>query len=613
MRKILFFLFIVLPLVCLSQKEDILSYDACKDDISATCIKQYKQAFQLFKDKKYQKSTSILKNIINNQPNFASAYFLMGIIGVNLDNTTMIEKYFPLVIENCPEFSHPLLFYYLGMIDYTEERYEKAQKDFEEFLQRSETINMYDSLQNVAINYIDWSDFLHKTLENKVDFSPKKIDYLAENMNYYEPFITWDNKEIYFIRSEISRDTNKDSFISSVSSTMKYVFCVSRLDSNGNYDRGFFEDLPFNSGKREGRVSITPDNNLLFFSKLNDETDNKTWDIYYCEKFDGYWSEAKQINIDTKTFDEFSPSVSVDGSTLYFTSNRTGGKGGYDIWYSLRQKDGSWSNPINMGNNINTFLDESEPFIAADNESFYFISNGWKTIGKSDIFYSNLTNNKKPVNIGYPINSEENERSIGVMIDGKTAYSTFKNQDNNYFEINTFSLPDDVRSKKMYLLNGHINTDESELNLNLQLIDITDNKLLSYALPKNQKNFTLTLAMNKRYLAFFNNLGYCFTSKIINNEKDSLMIDVIPIDSQKKIQINDISLDSRSNDFENESAMILDKFVTFLKLNSHIRITIFANQVFGKKIEEYLIKSGIRDDRFSISFSSSPYVFYQIN
>jgi tetratricopeptide (TPR) repeat protein len=301
MRKILFFLFIVLPLVCLSQKEDILSYDACKDDISATYIKQYKQAFQLFKDKKYQKSTSILKNIINNQPNFASAYFLMGIIGVNLDNTTMIEKYFPLVIENCPEFSHPLLFYYLGMIDYTEERYEKAQKDFEEFLQRSETINMYDSLQNVAINYIDWSDFLHKTLENKVDFSPKKIDYLAENMNYYEPFITWDNKEIYFIRSEISRDTNKDSFISSVSSTMKYVFCVSRLDSNGNYDRGFFEDLPFNSGKREGRVSITPDNNLLLFSKLNDETDNKTWDIYYCEKFDGYWSEAKPINIDTVT------------------------------------------------------------------------------------------------------------------------------------------------------------------------------------------------------------------------------------------------------------------------------------------------------------------------
>jgi tetratricopeptide (TPR) repeat protein len=613
MKRFFVFICIFIPIVSFAQKEDILSYDQCLGDINKVSIKKYKDAYSYFKNRQYQKSSIILQELINKEPDFASPYFLMGMIGVIKDNTSMIEKYFPLVKENCAEFSHPLLYYYLGMIDYTDEKYEQAQKDFEEFLKLSETINAYDSLQNIAINYIDWSDFLHTTIENRVAFNPKKINFLAENKNYYEPFITYDEKEIYFIRSEMTKDTNKDSFISSVSTTMKNVFCVSRLDSNGNYDRGFFEDLPFNSGKRESRVTITPDNNTMFFSKLNTDEDNKTWDIYMCEKFDGYWSEAKSININTKQFDEFSPSISSDGNVLYFVSNRSGGKGGYDIWYSTKNKDGSWNNPINMGSNVNTFLDENYPFIAADNESLYFLSNGWKTIGKSDIFYEDINRNQKPTNIGYGINTEENEHSIGVMLDGQTAYSTFKNQDNDYFEINTFILPENVRSKPMYIINGRINTEETEFNVSLQLLNITDNKVSSISLKNNQNPFTLTLAYNKTYLLSLNEIGYAFSTQLIKNDKDDISIDIKPIDYKDKIKINNITIDSHSKDFTDESAMVLNKFVSFMQVNNHIRINLYADRQISVLLKDFLLKSGIRDDRFQIIEISSPEVFYQIN
>lgn len=613
MKRFFVFICIFIPIVSFAQKEDILSYDQCLGDINKVSIKKYKDAYSYFKNRQYQKSSIILQELINKEPDFASPYFLMGMIGVIKDNTSMIEKYFPLVKENCAEFSHPLLYYYLGMIDYTDEKYEQAQKDFEEFLKLSETINAYDSLQNIAINYIDWSDFLHTTIENRVAFNPKKINFLAENKNYYEPFITYDEKEIYFIRSEITKDTNKDSFISSVSTTMKNVFCVSRLDSNGNYDRGFFEDLPFNSGKRESRVTITPDNNTMFFSKLNTDEDNKTWDIYMCEKFDGYWSEAKSININTKQFDEFSPSISSDGNVLYFVSNRSGGKGGYDIWYSTKNKDGSWNNPINMGSNVNTFLDENYPFIAADNESLYFLSNGWKTIGKSDIFYEDINRNQKPTNIGYGINTEENEHSIGVMLDGQTAYSTFKNQDNDYFEINTFILPENVRSKPMYIINGRINTEETEFNVSLQLLNITDNKVSSISLKNNQNPFTLTLVYNKTYLLSLNEIGYAFSTQLIKNDKDDISIDIKPIDYKDKIKINNITIDSHSKDFTDESAMVLNKFVSFMQVNNHIRINLYADRQISVLLKDFLLKSGIRDDRFQIIEISSPEVFYQIN
>ena len=162
----------------------------------------------------------------------------MGLIGVVKENGKMIEKDFPLVKENCPEFSHPYLYYYMGMIDYTEERYESAVKNFETFLSVTDGNNAYDSLQNIAINYIDWSDFLHKTMEQKVAFNPQKINFLPKNKNYYEPFISWDKQQIYFIREEVVRDTNYDSFTSEISTSSTRYLELSEMDSTVSMSAG---------------------------------------------------------------------------------------------------------------------------------------------------------------------------------------------------------------------------------------------------------------------------------------------------------------------------------------------------------------------------------------
>ncbi|MCH3923619.1 MAG: hypothetical protein LKE30_01685 [Bacteroidales bacterium] len=613
MKVLALFFCCCLSIISIAQNKKILDYDNCKDDISKSSIKKYEEAFDLFKDRKYQKASSLLQNIIKTEDNFASAYFLLGMIGVNKDNITMIEKYFPKVIEICPEFSHPLLFYYLGMLDYTNEHYEKAQKNFETFLNLSEGINYYDSLQNVAINYIDWSNFLHQTLENKVEFSPTKIQYLAPNMNYYEPFICYDNSEIYFIRNNITTDTNMDSFISKISTTSKNEMCVSKIDSDGIYDRGFACDAPFNSGKRESRVSITPDNNLLFYAIEQTDKDNSSWDIYYCEKFNGYWSESKPLSINTPMYDEFSPSISSDGNTLYFVSNRPGGKGGYDIWYCSREKDNSWGVPINMGNNINTFLNETSPFIALDNKSLYFLSNGWKTIGKSDIFFANIEKKDKPKNIGYPINTEENESSIGVMADGKTAYSTFKNKDNKFAEINLFTLPENVRSESMRLINGRIEKAEENINIKIKAKDVSDDSYIIYNINPSNNNFSLALKENDSYLITISAEGYPFYNKIINNnEKDSLLFNISPTESGMKIELDGVSLNNNNSDFTQESIKTLNEFLMFLNKNAYMRVAILGNKKTAEKVREYLIKSHVREDRVSVEISNSNKIFYKI-
>ncbi|MBO6118405.1 MAG: PD40 domain-containing protein [Bacteroidales bacterium] len=595
-----------------AQEKTLSDYDKCKDEVSKSLIKKYEKAVDYYKDRKYNQASLLLHEIIKEDENYASPYFLMGLIGVVKENGKMIEKYFPLVKENCPEFSHPYLYYYMGMIDYTEERYESAVKNFETFLSVTDGNNAYDSLQNIAINYIDWSDFLHKTMEQKVAFNPQKINFLPKNKNYYEPFISWDKQQIYFIREEVVRDTNYDSFTSEISTSSTRYLELSELDSTGFYDKGFILDDPFNNSFPQGGVSVTADNNYIFFSKQTTANGNKSWDVYRCERIGEYFTQAKSININTDNYDEFSPSVSADGNYLYFVSNRPGGKGGYDIWCSKRTDRDTWSEPENLGRNVNTFADETYPFIAADNEKLYFLSNGRKTLGGSDIFVYDLAAGKPAENIGYPINTEANEHAMGLMADGQTAYSTFKNADNKFYEINLFTLDSKYQAQKRVFVSGKT---EKELagDIYLKILSVGSGKYTSYYIADEHPDFTLVIDPNEEYILFLEQKGYMFYAERFDSRTANLSVKQTPLESGNRINLNGIGFDKTAGGFDGNSQAVLDAFVSFLKLNQRIRITITANEEMNSALKNYLIKSGIREDRLSFKQKTTNLIIYQID
>ncbi len=133
----------------------------------------------------------------------------------------------------------------------------------------------------------------------------------------------------------------------------------------------------------------------------------------YVSTFDGQrWSIMKSLNSNINSDKaETHASTSVDGTSLYFTSNRKGGFGELDIYRATREKDGTWGKATNMGNVINTPFNEEAPFISMDNSTLFFSSQGHYTMGGYDIFYSIIENDKwgTPINIGYPINTTGND------------------------------------------------------------------------------------------------------------------------------------------------------------------------------------------------------------
>jgi hypothetical protein len=148
-------------------------------------------------------------------------------------------------------------------------------------------------------------------------------------------------------------------------------------------------------------------------------------DIYYSKYEQGRWSEIVKLNrnINTK-FWESHACISKDGNTLYFTSNREGGYGGLDIYKSSKNEDGEWGEPENLGNTINTDTDEQTPFITTNGNKLYFSSYGHFNMGGHDIFVSELKGSSwsKPKNLGYPINTTDDDLFFLPVDNGNAAY-----------------------------------------------------------------------------------------------------------------------------------------------------------------------------------------------
>jgi tetratricopeptide (TPR) repeat protein len=168
--------------------------------------------------------------------------------------------------------------------------------------------------------------------------------------------------------------------------------------------------------------SLAYDGTELYLRK----EDNFEANLMVSKYENGKWAKSKPLNknINTKFF-EGNCSVSKDGLTLYFSSNRAGTIGAMDIYKSERKPNGDWGGAVNLGKPINSEFNEDAPCITEDGKRLYFVSQDHGTMGGYDIFYSDLGSDgrwKEPVNVGYPINTTDDNTFFYPIKNGKVAY-----------------------------------------------------------------------------------------------------------------------------------------------------------------------------------------------
>jgi hypothetical protein len=322
-------------------------------------------------------------------------------------------------------------------------------------------------------HHIEQCKYAKIAIENPVNIKVSNMgNIINSEFADYSPVISLDESSIYFTSRRIRKDSS-NYYIKDISDGQHYEDLYVSYNYDGVWTQP--ELLGINTEGHEATVNIAADGQTLFIYK----DDNGDGNIYISKLEGEDWSTPIKLGSDINlTSRETHAHVTPDGNTLYFVSDRKGGLGGSDIYSCKKLPNGEWAKAQNIGGVINTKYDEDGVFIHPDGKTMYFSSKGHNSIGGFDIFSSIMDENgnwSKPENIGYPVNSTDNDVFFVTSADGKRGYySSFQEKGFGEKDIYKVSL-EDATEKNVTLLTGIIKVlDEPELPENAQVI-VTDN------------------------------------------------------------------------------------------------------------------------------------------
>ncbi len=443
-------------------------------------------------------------------------------------------------------------------------------------------------------------------------FAPKNLgDSINTTALEYFPSLTIDGKKLVFTR----RQNNKESFYESDL-------------TNGVWGEAFPLEGKINSPDYNvGAQNISQDGEWLIFTGCNFPEGFGSCDLYISYLTKNGWSEPQNLgrNVNSE-FWESTPSLSPDKRDLYFSSDRPGGYGGRDIWVCHRDDKGNWSQPENLGPKINTPGDESTPFIHADNQTLYFNSTGLPGYSdKPDLFVTRKLPDgtwSTPENLGYPINTIDDEGSMIVTADGKTAYYSSDRKDTKGgLDIYTFELRKDIRPLKTLWAKGKVYDVKTNAGLpsTVFLTDVNTRQVVSKLQTDEEGNYLITLPVGKDYAFNVHRKGYLFYSENYNmsgTSPDSVFtadIPMEPIEANAKVILKNVFFDTKKTNLKPESISELDNVVRLMNENPNMKIRIsgYTDNV-GKpddnlklstgravSVVNYLVYKGVRKDRLS--------------
>jgi outer membrane protein OmpA-like peptidoglycan-associated protein/tetratricopeptide (TPR) repeat protein len=585
-------------------------YDPEKVDHKATTI--YLLAVNKASNGDYISSIKMINESLKIDPKFVDAYLSLGGIYAEMKNYTTsvsnFEKAFSLDTVYTKDFYLPYSISLAGC-----GRFADALNAVDHFL------------SNPKLNdrSIKAAEFRKKTYRFAIDYAQTHPDknyvFAPENLGdsintsdlEYFPSLTIDGKKLVFTK----RIANKESFYESdrVNGVWRKAFpLVGKINSPD-----------FNVGAQ----NISQDGEWLVFTGCNFPEGEGSCDIYISYLTKNGWSEPQNLgrNVNTE-FWESTPSLSPDKRDLYFSSNRPGGYGGKDIWVCHRTETGRWSVPENLGPDINTSGDESTPFIHADNQTLYFNSTGLPGYSeKPDLFVTRKQPDgkwSKPQNLGYPINTIDDEGSMIVAADGKTAYySSDKIDTKGGLDIYTFELREDLRPSKTLWAKGKVYDNKTKAGLpsTVVLTDVNTRQIVSKLQTDEDGNYLITLPVGKDYAFNVHRKGYLFYSQNYNMKNissDSVFnvdIPLEPIEANAKVILKNVFFDTKKTDLKPESITELDNVVRLMNENPNMKILIsgFTDNV-GKPADNlklstgravavvnYLVSKGINNNRLS--------------
>jgi outer membrane protein OmpA-like peptidoglycan-associated protein len=581
------------------------------DKVNKKAAQSYSKALELAQNDDFKGGIEALKQAVRLDPGFADAWLSMaGMYGELKDYQDAIDNYEKARAIDSNYFKDYNLPYSINLA---------GKGDFSKALQAVGTFLTVTNLNETSRKAGEYRertyrfalDYAAAHPQTGYKFEPLNLgDSINTSVSEYYPTLTIDGNTLIYTRRV--NNFNEDFYESN------------RI--NGGWTKA--RSLPgnINTNQNEGAQNISQDGQWLIFTGCNFPEGHGSCDLYISYLTPDGWSTPENMgdSINTEAW-ESAPSLSPDKRDLYFSSRQPDGFGGSDIYVSHRLLNGHWSAAENLGPTINTIGDEGTPFIHADNQSLYFTSNGHPGYGGDDLFVVRKGPKgtwSKPENLGYPINTIENEGSLVIAANGKTAYYASDRADSRGgLDIYSFELREDIRPAQTLWVKGKVFDRQTHKGLpsSVLLTDLSTQEVISNLQTDETGNYLITLPKGKDYAFNVKRKGYLFFSDNFSLSREqgdtafNIDIPLQPIEANAAIVLKNIFFDPNKYELKPESQTELNQVVQLLKDNPtlHIQINghtdnsgkVTDNKVLSENraraVTAYLVTKGIAQTRLA--------------
>lgn len=481
----------------------------------------------------------------------------------------------------------------------------------------------------ILICYI-FSIVVFAKIDNKYTIKENLGPNINTQFTEIGPIISPDGKTLFFCRggdpSNIGGRGQQDIWFST-------------LDSNGQWLPAKNIGEPLNNEGPNHVHSVTPDGNILVLGGLCNFNSIYTGEPCISFRTSFGWSNPVKMNIVNfyNLIDFFECYLSNDGKTLIMSFQRKDSYGEGDLYVSFLIDENTWSEPMNLGNKINTIENELSPFLASDGITLYFSSSGHGGFGDNDIFVSRRlddtwTNWSIPENLGPSINTSGYDGYYKIPASGEYAYLASFEQSNNSTDIFRILLPEKAKPKPVILVYGKVTNSKTNKPVEafVKYETLSDGKEVGIARtnPANGE-YKITLPSGYKYGIRAEAKGFVSINDNINalnikkyNEIE-MNLKLTPILKGELIRLNNIFFDFAKSDLRPESFPELDRIVKFLIDNPNIKIevhghtdnigsdkeNIILSKDRAKAVVQYLIDKKINKNRMKyIGFGKSKFI-----
>ncbi len=530
----------------------------------------------------YEKTVAVaeLKQALRHDPEFLEAHLLLAEIYYQNEEYTMSIGPLEKVIK-VDEGFFPMARYYLAKSYFYTANYREALNSFDKIV-LDEILRERFIISSKT--YIESARFALHALENPVPYEPQNPGPgINSEHAEYSPALTADEQTLIFTRKK-----PLEGHWSGSGDHYREDFYISHF-RDGRWQQALNPGPPLNTDGNEGAQTITADGRHLYFTACNRPDGFGRCDIYYAERIGDRWTKPVNLGrpVNSTAWDS-QPSVSADGKTLYFTSSRSGNIGTTDIWETTMNNEGNWNEPVNLGPLVNTPGREVSPFIHPDNQTLYFASDGHPGMGGLDIFFSRRQDDGswgEPVNLGYPVNTHRDEFALIVGASGKNAW--FASEKEGGFgksDLYFFELYDEARPNPVSYMKGVVFDAEtkSPLKADFELTELESGTPIAMAASDPvDGTFLVAVPVGKDLALHVIKKDYLFFSEFFSYgeartavEPYERNIPLQPIGEGYRVVLRNVFFDTDSYTLQPSSMPELERLRDLLRENPGLQIEI---------------------------------------